>query len=91
MTDLSSKDNESPEERNAMANMAGELMQAKMDEARKGSNNTHILHVGSFHMEIVPDKNIDIAQVFKEVMDDLYEKFGDRLIISDDTQQRQYG
>ena len=89
MTDLSSK--ESPEERNAMANMAGELMQAKMDEARKGSNNTHILHVGSFHMEIVPDKDIDIAKIFKEVMDDLYEKYGDRLIRQEDGEQRHYG
>ena len=88
MTDLSSEPNP---ERNAMADMAGELMQAKMDEARKGNNNTHILHMGSFHMEIVPDKNIDIAKIFKAVMDDLYEKYGDRLITSDDTQQRQYG
>ena len=88
MTDLSSK--ESPD-RSAMASMAGELMQAKMDGARKETNNTHILHVGTFHMEIVPDKDIDIAKIFKEVMDDLYEKFGDRLITSDDTQQRQYG
>ena len=89
MTDLSSK--ESPEERNAMANMAGELMQAKMDEARKGSTRTHILHVGSFHMEIVPSKDIDIAQVFKEVMDDLYEKFGDKLIAEPEGEQRHYG
>ena len=87
MTDLSSK--ESPE-RSDMASMAGELMQAKMDEARKGANNTHILHVGSFHMEIVPNKDIDIAQVFKEVMDDLYEKFGDRLIATEG-EQRHYG
>ena len=88
MTDLSSK--ESPD-RNEMASMAGELMQAKMDEARKGANNTHILHVGSFHMEIVPDKDIDIAQIFKEVMDDLYEKYGDRLISSVEPEQRHYG
>ena len=89
MTDLSSEP--STPERNAMANMAGELMQAKMDEARKGANNTHILHVGSFHMEIVPDKDIDIAQVFKDVMDDLYEKYGDRLISSVEPEQRHYG
>ncbi len=88
MTDLSSKESL---DRSAMASMAGELMQAKMDGARKETSNTHILHVGSFHMEIVPDKDIDIAKIFKEVMDDLYEKFGDRLITSDDTQQRQYG
>ncbi len=88
MTDLSSKESL---DRSAMASMAGELMQAKMDGARKETSNTHILHVGTFHMEIVPDKDIDIAKIFKEVMDDLYEKFGDRLITSDDTQQRQYG
>ena len=87
MTDLSSK--ESPE-RNEMASMAGELMQAKMDEARKGNNNTHILHMGSFHMEIVPDKDIDIAKIFKDVMDDLYEKYGDRLIATEG-EQRHYG
>ena len=86
MTGLSS---EQPE-RGEMANMAGELIQAKMDAARSDSNNAHILHVGSFHMEIVPDKDIDIAKIFKAVMDDLYEKYGDRLIAAE-TQQRQYG
>ena len=88
MTDLSSK--ESPD-RSAMASMAGELMQAKMDGARKETSNTHILHMGTFHMEIVPDKNIDIAKIFKDVMDDLYEKYGDRLITSSDAEQRHYG
>ena len=88
MTDLSS---EHPEERGGMADMAGELIQAKMDAARKGANNTHILHVGTFHMEIVPDKNIDIAKIFKDVMDDLYEKYGDKLISEGDVQQRHYG
>ena len=87
---VSSSEQTTPE-RSEMADMAGELISAKMDAARKDSNSTHILHVGSFHMEIVPDKDIDIAKIFKEVMDDLYEKFGDRLITSDDTQQRQYG
>ena len=88
MTDLSS---EHPEERGGMADMAGELIQAKMDAARKGANNTHILHVGTFHMEIVPDKHIDIAKIFKDVMDDLYEKYGDKLISEGDAQQRHYG
>ena len=86
MTDSSSEPQSHPE----MANMAGELIQAKMDAARKNGNSTHILHVGTFHMEIVPDKDIDIAQVFKEVMDDLYEKFGDKLI-STEGEQRHYG
>ena len=78
------------QERHEMADMAGELIQAKMDAARKDSNSTHILHVGSFHMEIVPDKDIDIAKIFKDVMDDLYQKYGDRLIAAE-SQQRQYG
>ena len=88
MTDLSSK---GEPDRSAMASMAGELMQAKMDGARKETSNTHILHVGTFHMEIVPDKDIDIAQVFKEVLDDLYEKFGDKLIAEPEGEQRHYG
>ena len=88
MTDLSSEPNP---ERNAMADMAGELMQAKMDSARKESHNTHILHVGTFHMEIVPHKDIDIAKIFKDVMDDLYQKYGDKLISEGEGQQRHYG
>jgi hypothetical protein len=86
MTGLSS---EQPE-RGEMANMAGELIQAKMDAARSDSCNAHILHVGSFHMEIVPDKDIDIAKIFKDVMDDLYKKYGDKLI-STEGEQRHYG
>jgi len=86
MTDSSSEPQSHPE----MANMAGELIQAKMDAARKNGNSTHILHVGTFHMEIVPDKDIDIAQLFKEVMDDLYKKYGDRLIATEG-EQRHYG
>ena len=86
MTDLSS---EQPE-RGEMASMAGELIQAKMDSARKDGGSTHILHFGAFHMEIVPSKDIDIEKIFKAVMDDLYEKYGDRLIAAE-TQQRQYG
>ena len=86
MTDLSS---EQPE-RGGMADMAGELIQAKMDAARKDSNSTHILHMGPFHMEIVPHKDIDIAKIFKDVMDDLYEKYGDRLIATEG-EQRHYG
>ena len=86
MTDLSSED------RSAMGNMAGELMQAKMDAARKDTQMTHVLRMGSFHMEIVPDKDIDVEKMFKETIADLYEKFGDKLIaMSQEQHQRQYG
>ena len=88
MTDLSS---EQPSDRGDMADMAGELIQAKMDSARKETQQTHVLHFGAFHMEIVPSKDINIEKIFKAVMDDLYEKYGDRLIAAEVAQQRQYG
>ena len=31
-------------------------------------------------MEIVPDKSIDIEKLFKEVITDLYEKFGEEVL-----------
>ena len=68
MTDLSSEPH--PE----MANMAGELIQAKMDMARQNTQMTHVLRMGPFHMEVVPSKDIDIEKMFKNVMDDLYKK-----------------
>ena len=71
MTDSSSK-GESPE----VAQMAGELFQAKIDAARSPQTMTHLLQLGSFRMEIVPDRNIDIEQVFKDTIADLHKKFG---------------
>ena len=73
MTDSSS---ESYSQRDDMAAMAGELMQAKMDAARKDTQMTHVLRIGTFHMEIVPSKNIDVEKIFKDTISDLYEKYG---------------
>ena len=86
MTDLSSEP-QHPE----MANMAGELIQAKMDMARQNTQMTHVLRMGPFHMEVVPSKDIDIEKMFKSVMDDLYEKYGDKMLSLTEQQQRQYG
>ena len=89
MTDSSS---DSYSQRNDMASMAGELMQAKMDAARKDTQMTHVLRMGGFHMEIVPSKDIDIEKMFKSVMEDLYQKFGDKVLDgSIEPQQRHYG
>ena len=89
MTDSSS---DSYSQRDDMASMAGELMQAKMDAARKDSQMTHVLRMGGFHMEIVPSKDIDIEKMFKSVMEDLYKKFGDKVLDgSIEPQQRHYG
>ena len=75
MTDSSSK-GESPE----VAQMAGELFQAKIDAARGPQTMTHLLQLGSFRMEIVPDRDIDIEKVFKDTIADLQEKFGDNVL-----------
>ena len=75
MTD-SSSNGESPE----VAQMAGELFQAKIDAARSPQTMTHLLQLGSFRMEIVPDRSIDIEKVFKDTIADLHEKFGDNVL-----------
>ena len=75
MTDSSSEDN-----RDAMADMAGDLIQAKMDAARQPQNLTHLLKFGSFHMEIVPSRHIDVEKIFKDVIADLHSKFGDKIL-----------
>tara|TARA_R100001463_G_scaffold60229_1_gene112703 strand:- start:2151 stop:2435 length:285 start_codon:yes stop_codon:yes gene_type:complete len=70
MTD-SSSDNHNP-----VADMAGELMMAKMDAASMKGGMTHLLRLGSFQMEIVPQRDIDVEKIFKETIADLYDKFG---------------
>ena len=71
MTD-SSSNGESPE----VAAMAGELFQAKIDAARSPQTMTHLLQLGSFRMEIVPSSDINVEEVFKNTIADLYDKFG---------------
>ena len=73
MTDSSSKDN-------PVAEMAGELMMAKMDAASMRGGMTHLLRMGSFQMEVVPSKDIDIEKIFKETIADLYDKFGEDVL-----------
>ena len=74
MTDSSSKDDP------RIADMAGELMHAKMEAARSSVTMTHLLQIGSFRMEIVPNNNIDVEKVFKETIADLYDKFGEEVL-----------
>ena len=69
MTDSSS-------ENEAMADMAGELMAAKMAAARKNGEMTHMLRMGTFHVEIVPDSGIDVEKFFTKCMDNLWDRFG---------------
>ena len=69
MTDLSSDDN-------TLAEMAADLMTAKMDASKM----THLLRIGTFQMEVAPNENIDVRAFFNETIDKLIEKYGEKLL-----------
>ena len=88
MTDSSSNEE--------LAGMAAELIAAKMEAAKKDTQMTHVLKIGTFHMELVPDKDIDVEGIFKETLTMLMEKYDEKLLaitISQATEkgQVQYG
>ena len=57
------------------ADMAAELIQAKMEASSKPQYLTHMLRVGSFHLEIVPSADIDVEKFFTKVMERIFEKY----------------
>ena len=73
MTDSSSS-------REVVADMASELIAAKIETAKKDTQMTHVLKIGTFHMELVPDKEIDVKEIFGDTLDKLMSKFDDRLL-----------
>ena len=73
MTDSSS-------EKEIMADMAADLIETKLENAKKDTQMTHVLRIGTFHMEIVPDAKIDVAEVFSNALDKLMDKYGDKLL-----------
>ena len=75
MTD-SSSESESYSQRDEMAAMAGELMEAKMQASQARTQMTHMLRMGNFHLEIVPNKDIDIEKFFNKTMDNIFDRFG---------------
>ena len=56
--------------------MAQELMEAKMALGQARNQMTHMLRLGNFHIEIVPNKDIDIEKFFTKTMDNLFDRFG---------------
>ena len=56
--------------------MAQELMETKMALGQARNQMTHMLRMGNFHIEIVPNKNIDIEKFFEKTMDNLFDRFG---------------
>ena len=99
MTDSSSdKVDRMNEESADMAEMAAELIHAKMDSARRDTQMTHVLRVGTFHMELVPDSDINVERIFDKMIDKLMKKYGDKLLEiniqqlkSETTDVRHYG
>lgn len=72
MTDSSSNEE--------LAGLAAELISAKMDAARKDTQMTHVLKIGTFHMELVPDKDINVEKIFKETLMMLIEEYDEKLL-----------
>ncbi len=70
----------SSNEKDQMVDMAGELMHAKMEAARNSATMTHLLQIGRFRMEIVPSSDINVEQVFRDTIADLYDKFGPEVL-----------
>ena len=56
--------------------MAQALMEAKMALGQARNQMTHMLRMGNFHIEIVPNKNIDIEKFFTKTMDNIFDRFG---------------
>tara|TARA_A100001515_G_scaffold56567_1_gene44550 strand:+ start:187 stop:444 length:258 start_codon:yes stop_codon:yes gene_type:complete len=59
-----------------MADMAADLMSAKMDAAKM----THLLRIGTFQLEVNPTSNVDVEKFFSETLDKLISAYGDRLL-----------
>jgi hypothetical protein len=56
--------------------MAQELMEAKMALGQARNQMTHMLRMGNFHIEIVPNKDINIEKFFDNIMNNIFDRFG---------------
>ena len=64
----------------AIADMAGELIHTKMEMAKKDTQMTHVMRIGTFHMELVPDQDINVEKIFNEMLNKLMKKYGEKLL-----------
>ena len=79
----------SEREKEVMADMAAGLIETKLENAKKDTQMTHVLRIGTFHMEIVPDAKIDVDKIFSETLDKLMNKYGDKLLEINIAQMKQ--
>ena len=56
--------------------MASELIEAKMALGQARNQMTHMLRMGNFHIEIVPNKHIDVEKFFTKTMNNIWDRFG---------------
>ena len=99
MTDSSSNKADRMDEASAeMAEMAAELIHAKIEVAQRDTQMTHVLRVGTFHMELVPDSDINVERIFDKMIDKLMQMYGEKLleiniqqVKADTTDVRHYG
>ena len=63
--------------------MAQDLMESKIREAKASTKMTHLLMIGNFRMELVPSADLDIERTFKDTLNFLHEKYGDKLLDTD--------
>lgn len=87
MTDSSSNQ----QDNSHMAEMAADLFEAKLAAKEASKGMTHLLKIGQFHLEIVPDKDIDIVEVFDGILANLHERYGDKLLLGDKVLMSQAG
>jgi hypothetical protein len=51
-------------------------METKMALGQARNQMTHMLRMGNFHIEIVPNRDIDIEKFFENTMNNLLDRFG---------------
>ena len=79
----------SDKEKEVMADMAADLIETKLENAKKDTQMTHVLRIGTFHMEIVPDAKIDVDKIFSETLDKLMNKYNHKLLEINIAQMKQ--
>ena len=75
MTDSSSEEN--GEEKEIIASLVGDVMQAKMEAA--SAEGVHRLRLGVFEMELVPDGN-DVKPFMEDMVKLLYKLYKDEVL-----------
>ena len=61
-------DSSSNIDKGEMAELAADLFQAKLEAKEASRGMTHLLKIGQFHIEIVPNNKVDVAEQVEEAL-----------------------